>query len=124
MEVLIVLLIFAFIYVTEFRGKKKPQKAAPAEAIVTDDEESLEGVSLFDEEGCVGGSLPHEHEEGERVEEHLKHQEAPRRRDMEREAAITASEELQAMNLRRLRQAVVMAEILDKPRALRNRTRI
>lgn len=79
------------------------------------------GDSLLDEEGCVGGSLEHTHDEGESRAEHARHMEASQHREAEETRAAQSALELSQMNLRRLRQAVVMAEILDRPKALRRR---
>ncbi|MBQ8972784.1 MAG: hypothetical protein IJ074_06875 [Clostridia bacterium] len=76
------------------------------------------GFSVEDEEGCVGGSLGAHSEEGENREEHAAHMRksdsiptpkveiAPRRTTRR----LTAAE---------MQQAVVTAEILGKPRAMR-----
>jgi hypothetical protein len=72
-----------------------------------------------DEEGCVGGSMAHTHEEGESRTEHARHLREAQNREAQETLAASAAAELREMNLSRLRQAVVMAEILDRPRALR-----
>ena len=72
-----------------------------------------------DEEGCVGGSLEHTHEEGESREEHSRHMAAMRARDAE-EAAQEARRTIDAAALRR---AVVMSEVLGRPRALKGARR-
>lgn len=72
-----------------------------------------------DEEGCVGGSMAHTHEEGESRTEHARHLREAQNREAQETLAASAAAEFRAMNLSRLRQAVVMAEILDRPRALR-----
>ena len=77
--------------------------------------------SVEDEEGCVGGSMAHEHTEGETREEHRRHVESLRRREAEETRAAQTATALAEMNVRRLRQAVIMAEILDRPKALRRR---
>lgn len=82
-----------------------------------------QGASMLDEEGCVGGSMAHAHTEGESRAEHARHQAAARRREAEETLAAQAALELSARNLSRLRQAVVMAEILDRPKALRRNYR-
>ena len=78
-----------------------------------------QGESSQDDEGCVGGSLPHDHAEGERREEHDRHRAAMEARERE-EAAMDHA----GIDARQLRRAVVMAEILDRPRALRMRWRL
>ena len=90
-----------------------PRAAKPAPAV------EVKAPSLLDEEGCVGGSMAHTHEEGESREEHRRHIESARQREAEESRAAQAALELSEMNLQRLRQAVVMAEILDRPKALR-----
>ena len=80
-----------------------------------------QGVSPMDDEGCVGGSMEHVHTEGETHEEHRRHVEILRQREREETLAAEAATELAEMNLQKLRRAVVMAEILDKPVSLRRR---
>ena len=72
-----------------------------------------------DDEGCVGGSMAHTHEEGESRAEHARHVREARQREVRESMAAQAATELSELNLQRLRQAVVMAEILDRPKALR-----
>ena len=79
----------------------------------------VQGVSALDDEGCVGGSMEHIHTEGETREEHRRHVEALHQREREETLAAEAATELAEMNLQKLRRAVVMAEILDKPVSLR-----
>lgn len=81
----------------------------------------VQGVSLRDDEGCVGGSMAHEHTEGETHEEHSRHLEVLRQREASETLAAEAALELAEMNLKKLRRAVVMAEVLNKPVALRRR---
>ena len=81
----------------------------------------VQGVSALDDEGCVGGSMEHIHTEGETHEEHRRHVEILRQREREETLAAEAATELAEMNLQKLRRAVVMAEILDKPVSLRRR---
>ena len=94
-------------------GQKSPVFMAargPLPASILDEE---------DEEGCVGGSMAHTHEEGESRTEHAHHLREAQNREAQETLAASAAAELREMNLSRLRQAVVMAEILDRPRALR-----
>ena len=72
-----------------------------------------------DEEGCVGGSMEHHQHEGESRAEHTRHIAEVQRREREETLSAQTAEALGQMNLRRLRQAVIMAEILDKPKSLR-----
>ena len=91
------------------------QAAVPARAQVR------QGASLLDEEGCVGGSMDHDHAEGEGRAEHARHIDAVKRREaaelLERAEADNRAEN----RVRRLREAVVMAEVLNRPVALRPR---
>lgn len=77
-----------------------------------------QGQSSYDDEGCVGGSLPHNHSEGESRAEHSAHIAAMRARD-EEETAVAAPGRLANLDPRDLRRAVVISEILGRPRALR-----
>lgn len=76
------------------------------------------GESFTDADGCVGGSLGAHNEEGESRAEHAVH-ELRRSASMAAEAETTAV--VRRIDVKQLRQAVVMAEILDKPKALRAR---
>ena len=80
-----------------------------------------QGASLLDEEGCVGGSMEHDHDEGESRAEHARHLTEAKRREAE-ELLIQADTQRRAqVSAQKLREAVVMAEVLGKPRALRPR---
>ena len=92
----------------------KAAGSAPARVVRLDDLPS--GESAVDAEGCVGGSLGAHREEGERRAEHRLHE---RRREAALAAECAASR--RAAAVRQARQAVVMSEILDKPKALRRR---
>ena len=97
----------------------KAAGSAPARAVRLDDLPS--GESAVDAEGCVGGSLGAHREEGESRAEHRLHE---RRREAALAAECAASRRAAAVrqaNVDQLRQAVVMSEILDKPKALRRR---
>ena len=74
-----------------------------------------------DEEGCVGGSMAHEHTEGESRAEHSRHMDAARQRETDESRAESDALDLAHMNTRKLRQAIVAAEVLGKPVALRSR---
>ena len=93
----------------------KPARSAKESAAV------FEAQGFMDEQGCVGGSLPHIQHEGEARHEHSAHE----RRYIEEEQAASQAEdiarELQSMNLRQLRRAVVVSEVLGKPKALQRR---
>lgn len=97
----------------------KAAGSAPARVVRLDDLPS--GESAVDAEGCVGGSLGAHREEGESRVEHRLHE---RRREAALAAECAASRRAAAVrqaNVDQLRQAVVMSEILDKPKALRRR---
>ena len=110
-------------------AKERPAKAqavAPknVKAVKLDSQSSpvfMAGPAMLDEEGCVGGSMAHTHEEGESRAEHKRHQEAARRQEAEENLAVQAAMEMREMNLHRLRRAVVVSEILGKPKALQHR---
>ena len=104
---------------TKAKQANKAAGSAPAQAVRLDDLPS--GESAVDAEGCVGGSLGAHREEGERRAEHRLHE---RRREAALAAECVASRRAAAVrqaNVDQLRQAVVMSEILDKPKALRRR---
>ena len=71
-----------------------------------------EGHSALEDEDCVGGSMEHVHSEGVSRSDHAR-----------RMAAIDAEDAQdvlpETIDARTLRRAVVMAEVLGKPRALR-----
>ena len=97
----------------------KAAGSAPARVVRLDGLPS--GESAVDAEGCVGGSLGAHREEGESRAEHRLHE---RRREAALAAECAASRRAAAVrqaNVDQLRQAVVMSEILDKPKALRRR---
>jgi len=75
---------------------------------------SSQGRSLFEDKGCIGGSIPHDSHEGDSM--------YPYGLDRDDESSVYAGDialEIQNMNLNKLRRAVVISEILDKPKALR-----
>ena len=74
-----------------------------------------------DEEGCVGGSMEHTQHEGESRAEHRQHLAAIQRQEQEDTLAAQAAQEIRDMNIHRLRRAVVVSEILGKPKALQHR---
>ena len=104
--------------VEEWINATPPQTAAESVGTVPED---IEGPADHDEEGCVGGSMAHDRHEGESRAEHRRHMAAVTRREREEVQAREAAESAGSVNVRRLREAVVMAEILDKPVALRGR---
>ena len=103
------------------KAKQANKAAGSAPARVVRLDELPSGESAVDAEGCVGGSLGAHREEGERRAEHRLHE---RRREAALAAECAASRRAAAVrqaNVDQLRQAVVMSEILDKPKALRRR---
>ena len=109
----------------------QPTVKAPEEAAEEDFEVSLNEMRELlniagaspaggvDEEGCVGGSMEHTHEEGESREEHGRHMAAMRARD----AGEAAQEARPTIDAATLRRAVVMSEVLGRPRALKGARR-
>ena len=93
---------------------KQPVRTATAPVAA-----AAQGSGHADDEGCVGGSMAHTHEEGESRAEHDRHMKAALRREADESLAAQAALELSEMNIHRLRRAVVVAEILDRPKALR-----
>ena len=85
--------------------------------------ESMMNWSLEDGEGCLGGSMAHEHTEGESRAEHEGHMAAMREREAREreEAAPNRVSVLGEMDQAALRRAVIVSEVLGKPRALRRR---
>lgn len=65
-------------------------------------------TSETDSEGCVGGSLEHDHEEGESMAEHTEHM----KRYERDENAVSSKARIRRGDMQR---AVVMSEILGKP---------
>ena len=74
------------------------------------------GMSHTDNMGCIGGSIAHDSHEGESGYTYS----AP---DYDGDSVYAGdiAHELQAMNVNRLRRAIVISEILDRPKALRRR---
>lgn len=81
---------------------------------------STQGISLFDDRGCIGGSIAHNSHEGDSGYPYGASEGAA---DYEDSAAFAEdiAHELQSMNVQRLRRAIVVSEILDRPKALRRR---
>ena len=106
------------------KAQPKPAKAKrnhTAEAPSKPVQAVAQGASMLDEEGCVGGSMEHDHDEGESRAEHARHLTEAKRREAE-ELLIQADTQRRAqVSAQKLREAVVMAEVLGKPRALRPR---
>lgn len=77
-------------------------------------------VQFADVEGCVGGSIAHTQHEGESSAEHALHMKRSAPKPAEPEAPAASMHRLSTADLRK---AVVMSEILDKPKALRRYAR-
>ncbi len=75
-----------------------------------------EGLSALSDEECAGGSMPHEHTQGESRAEQKKRLE---RLDVGREADAPERLMPRGIDARAMRRAVVMAEVLGKPKGLR-----
>lgn len=95
------------------------EKKAPAE-----DGGFAEAFSFEDDKGCVGGSLPHEADElheGESTDLPIPTPLRPLARAEETAAEASAPRVTRRVSAADLRQAVIMSEILGRPRALRSR---
>lgn len=102
-----------------------PAEPAPPDIAVGEGEPVWAAESCVPEgdgEGCLGGSLEHDQHEGESRAEHARHLDAVERRLAAEAEAESVARELGALNRRRLRNAVIMAEVLGKPKALSRRT--
>jgi len=73
-----------------------------------------EGRGALEDEDCFGGSMEHSHTEGVSREDHARRMAAM---DADRSEALRP----EAIDARALRRAVVMAEVLGRPRALQPR---
>ena len=112
---------------TEVKGNARPP-IRPAT-------QSVQGASMLEDAECAGGSMPHVHAEGRGAladaecvggsMEHTHTEGVSRKRHARRMAAIDAehagAEDIlpETIDARALRRAVVMAEVLGKPRAMR-----
>ena len=106
------------------KAQPKPAKAKrnhTAEAPSKPVQAVAQGASMLDEEGCVGGSMDHGHDEGESHAEHARHLAEAKRREAEELLNQADAQRRAQVSARKLREAVVMAEVLGKPRALRPR---
>ena len=111
---------------TEDKGNVRPAVQPAAQ--------SVQGASMLKDDQCAGGSMPHTHDEGHSTladedcaggsMEHTHTEGVNRKAHARRMAAIDAAAQPQDVlpehiDARALRRAVVMAEVLGKPRALR-----
>ena len=143
MEIIVFLLFLAFTLISTVKKSQKPrqeaprrQTAAPAPGVQTEPEPEpepirmpippaqraavaaaagaiAEGLPLADDEECAGGSMPHLHTEGVDRSEH-----ARRMKDLDMQAP-EPEQPSHIPDARDLRRAVVMAEVLGRPRALK-----
>ena len=111
----------------EVKGDVKP--------LVQPAAQSVQGASMLEDAQCAGGSMPHTHDEGHSSladedcaggsMEHTHTEGVSRAAQARHMAAIDAGhpdgEDIlpEAIDAAALRRAVVMAEVLGKPRALR-----
>ena len=99
--------------IDEAPEQEQPAPAAPSPAILD------EGESFLDDKDCVGGSLPHDetalHEGESGMYTEKRSAAAP---ETQNAPALLAGRRIDAAELRR---AVVMSEILGKPKALQRR---
>ena len=110
---------------TEIKGDVKP--------VVQPAAQSVQGASMLEDDQCAGGSMPHVHDEGHSTlvdedcaggsMEHTHTEGVSRAAQARRMAAIDAGHDEdvlpETIDARALRRAVVMAEVLGKPRALK-----
>jgi len=110
---------------TEIKGDVKP--------VVQPASQSVQGASMLEDAECAGGSMPHAHDEGHSSladedcaggsMEHTHTEGVSRAAHARRMATIDAGHDEdvlpETIDARALRRAVVMAEVLGKPRALR-----
>ena len=101
------------------REKLQAARRAKAGGLPIETEAHAQGDSAADDEGCLGGSMAHTHSEGESRAEHAGHVAAAKRREAQELLQQADSERRTQVTAQKLRQAVVMAEVLGKPRALR-----
>ena len=105
------------------KAKAKTQPVKPVKVAGQASPVFMKAPSILeeDEEGCVGGSMEHTQHEGESRVEHREHLAAMQRQEQEESLAAQAAQEIRDMNIHRLRRAVVVSEILGKPKALQHR---
>ena len=110
---------------TEIKGDVKP--------VVQPAAQSVQGASMLEDADCAGGSMPHTHDEGRSTladedcaggsMEHTHAEGVSRAAHARRMAAIDASHDEdvlpETIDTAALRRAVVMAEVLGKPRAMK-----
>ena len=107
----------------ETAAKAKAQPVKPVKVTGQASPVFMKAPSILeeDDEGCVGGSMAHDHHEGESRVEHREHMAAIQRQEQEDSLAAQAAQDIRDMNIHRLRRAVVVSEILGKPKALQHR---
>ena len=101
------------------KAKPVQRPSAAGEGVGMPPARSLQGTSLFENKGCIGGSIEHDSHEGDSGYPYGASE--GMRTEKQSAYAEDIAQELQSMNVQRLRRAVVVSEILDKPVALRRR---
>ena len=79
------------------------------------------GESFQDDDGCLGGSLGAHSEEGESRSEHAEHLRRQAAEPVPKTAPPQRAAAVRGLSAADMRQAVILSEILDKPKALRRR---
>ena len=100
----------------------KPVRAASVieEGLGMPPPRSAQGTGLFESKGCISGSIAHDSHEGDSNYPYGASEGAYSAGESSPYAEDIA-QELHSMNVQRLRRAIVVSEILDKPKALRRR---
>lgn len=91
-------------------AEKKPAEQPPVKPAA-----APRPISFTDDQGCIGGSIAHTQHEGESKAEHAEHM----KRSLSNTPAPTASA-IRNLRAEDMRKAVILSEILDKPKALRH----
>lgn len=106
---------------SEFSAPAREPEAEAPRPTVKAAAPKVRNSNLPDAEGCLGGSLPHTHEEGEPRREHAQHLQVIHEEEQAQLQAEAVARELRDMSIHQLRRAIVISEILDRPKALRRR---
>lgn len=102
------------------KAKVKPKPVKAVSVLPSGMKKAVQGQSFQDDHGCIGGSLSHEGHEGDdrRIA-------TPNGSSFGLELSAfeeaSLADELHTMNLQDMRRAVVLSEVLGKPKALRRR---
>ena len=111
----------------------EPEARRQSEPVMQAMNRPAQGASMLDDADCTGGSIAHTHDEGHSTlededcvggsMEHTHTEGVSRAAQARRMAAMDAGQDgdmlPETIDARALRRAVVMAEVLGKPRALR-----